>query len=84
MVLRGSFGESTLQMDLILRADTPWGLQLTSIGIRPMNCCGWSARWRPQPRWAADTSGGVLERPAAATTPVNKRDGGAGDFLDGQ
>ena len=71
VVLRGSFGDSTLRMDLILRADTPWlELQLTLDWHQTHELlrmvCPLAA---PAVRWAADTSGGVLERPAAATTP---------------
>ena len=77
VVLRGSFGDSTLRMDLILRADTPWlELQLTLDWHQTHELlrmvCPLAA---PAVRWAADTSGGVLERPAAVQHLVNKRDG---------
>jgi len=70
VLLRGRAGDSSVRLDLQLRADTPW-LEITC-----------SIDWRqthellrlelplaqPAVRWAADTSGGVIERPAAALT----------------
>ena len=70
-VLKARAGVSRIRLDLQLRADCPW-LELTC-----------SVEWRqthellrlevplaqPAVRWASDTSGGVLERPAAALTP---------------
>ena len=70
VVLRGRAGASGLRLDCQLRADTPW-VELI---------CG--VEWQqthellrlelplaqPAVRWAADTSGGVLERPAQRFT----------------
>ncbi len=71
LVWRGRCGDSPLRLSLRLLAGSP-ALELTL-----------SVQWRqrhellqleiplaaPQPRWAADCSGGVLERPAQARTP---------------
>jgi alpha-mannosidase len=71
LVWRGRAGQSALRLDVQLRAGCPW-LELSL-----------SVDWRQQhellrlelplaqaiSRYAADTSGGVLERPAAAVTP---------------
>jgi alpha-mannosidase len=70
VVWRGFCGRSRLRLDVLLRAASPY-LELTL-----------SVDWRqvhellrlelplaqPAVRWAADTSGGVIERPAAAVT----------------
>ena len=72
--LRARAGASELRLDCQLRADTPW-LELIC-----------SVEWQqthellrlevplaqPAVRWAADTSGGVLERPAQTFTPGEK------------
>jgi alpha-mannosidase len=71
LVWRGRAGQSALRLDVQLRAGCPW-LELSL-----------TVDWRQQhellrlelplaqvsSRYAADTSGGVLERPAAASTP---------------
>jgi alpha-mannosidase len=71
LVWRGRAGQSALRLDVQLRAGCPW-LELSL-----------SVDWRQQhellrlelplaqasSRYAADTSGGVLERPAQACTP---------------
>jgi alpha-mannosidase len=70
LVWRGHCGASRLRLDLQLRAGTPW-LELTlSIDWRQ---CHELLRLelplaQPAQRWAADTSGGVLERPARTHT----------------
>ena len=70
VVLRARFGASRLRLDCQLRADTPWLELICSVDWQqthellrlelPLA--------RPAARWAADTSGGVLERPARAMT----------------
>ena len=71
VLVRARAGESSIRFDCQLRADCPW-LELTY-------SVDWSqvhellrlelALAEPAVRWAADTSGGVLERPARAHTP---------------
>ncbi len=71
VALRRSLGDSAMRMDVLLRADSPAvELQLT-IDWRQTHellrlICPLA---RPAVRWAADTSGGVIERPAVACTP---------------
>ena len=70
LVYRGWAGCSALRLDVQLRADCPW-LELT-LGV------DWQQTHellrlevplaRSAARWAADTSGGVVERPAEAVT----------------
>jgi len=70
LVWRGHCGASGLRLDLQLLAGSPW-LELT-LGV------GWRQRHellrlelplaQPAQRWAADTAGGVLERPARTHT----------------
>ena len=74
LVLRRKIGASRMRLDLRLKADTPWLELICSI------------EWRqthellrldlplasPAVRIAADTSGGVIERPAAPITPREK------------
>ncbi len=71
MVLRVCFDDSTARMDLILRADTPWlELQLTIDWRQTHELLRLVCPLADSAvRWAADTSGGVLERPAIAKTP---------------
>ncbi len=74
MVLRTMAGLSKVRLDLMLQADSPWleaqlsvQWQQTHELLRlevPLK--------RPAVRWAADTSGGVIERPAQACTPFEK------------
>ena len=71
IVLRRSFGDSALRMDVLLRADSPAvELQFTvdwrqTHELLRLNCpLATSAV-----RWAADTSGGVISRPSLARTP---------------
>jgi alpha-mannosidase len=69
-VWRGQCGESAVRLDGRLLAGTPWLELILSID--------WRQRHellrlelplaQPAPRWAADTSGGVIERPTARRT----------------
>ena len=69
--LRRTIGTSRLRLDLRLQADTPW--------IELICTVDWEQRHellrlelplaRPAVRVAADTSGGVIERPAVPVTP---------------
>ena len=71
VVVRARAGASSIRLDYQLRADSPW-LELTC-------SVGWCQTHellrfevplaRDAQRWAADTSGGVLERPARPRTP---------------
>ena len=71
VVLRSSIESSALRMDVLLRADSPSvELQVTidwhqTHELLRMVC----PLARRAVRWAADTSGGVIERPAVALTP---------------
>ncbi len=71
IVLRSSIESSAMRLDVLLRADSPAvELQLTidwrqTHELLRMVC----PLVRPAVRWAADTSGGVIERPAVALTP---------------
>ena len=68
---RGSVGESPVRLELRLLAGSPW--------LELLLCQQWRQRHellqleiplaRKAERWAADTSAGVIERPAAARTP---------------
>ena len=70
LVLRRRFGTSSLRIDLRLQANRPW--------LELICSTHWSQRHellrlniplaRPAVRVAADTSGGVIERPATANT----------------
>jgi alpha-mannosidase len=74
IVLRTIAGLSQVRLDLVLKADSPWleaqlsvQWQQTHELLRlelPLNS--------PAVRWAADTSGGVIERPAQAFTPFEQ------------
>jgi alpha-mannosidase len=74
IVLRTIAGLSQVRLDLVLKADSPWleaqlsvQWQQTHELLRlelPLNI--------PAVRWAADTSGGVIERPAQAFTPFEQ------------
>jgi alpha-mannosidase len=74
MVLRTMAGLSKVRLDLMLQADSPWLEAQLSVQWEqthellrlevPLK--------RPAVRWAADTSGGVIERPAQACTPFEK------------
>ena len=70
---RGQLGDSALRLDGRLLAGSPWFELVLSIDWRQ---CHELLRFelplaQPARRWAADTSGGVLERPAA---PANERE----------
>ena len=74
VVLRCLIGSSAMRMHVILRADSPAvELQLTIDWCQTHELlrlvCPLA---RPAVRWAADTSGGVIERPAVASTPGEK------------
>ncbi|HYP03691.1 MAG TPA: glycoside hydrolase family 38 C-terminal domain-containing protein, partial [Cyanobium sp.] len=72
---RGTCGSSAVRLDGRLLAGTPWLELVLSVQ--------WRQRHellrleiplaRPAWRWAADTSGGVIERPAAALTPRERQ-----------
>jgi alpha-mannosidase len=74
MVLRTMAGLSKVRLDLMLQADSPWLEAQLSVQWEqthellrlevPLK--------RPAVRWAADTSGGVIERPAQVCTPFEK------------
>jgi alpha-mannosidase len=74
IVLRTVAGLSQVRLDLVLKADSPWleaqlsvQWQQTHELLRlelPLHS--------PAVRWAADTSGGVIERPAQACTPFEQ------------
>mgnify|MGYP001807332471 FL=1 len=74
LVLRGWAGSSALRLDVQLRADCPWLELRLGVDWRqshellrlevPLACSA--------VRWAADTSGGVIERPAEAMTAREK------------
>ena len=71
LVMRYQFGFSRMRMDLRLRADTPWVELICSI-----DWCQTHELLRVElplaqtaVRVAADTSGGVIERPAEPSTP---------------
>ena len=71
LALRFQVGLSTLRLDLRLRADCPWLELIAAVDWRQ---CHELLRIElplatPAVRVAADTSGGVLERPARAVTP---------------
>ena len=74
IVLRRSCGDSAMRLDVLLRADSPAvELQLTidwrqTHELLRMVC----PLARPAVRWGADTSGGVIERPAVALTPLER------------
>ena len=74
VVLRSSIESSSLRMDVLLRADSPAvELQMTidwhqNHELLRMVC----PLSRSAVRWAADTSGGVIERPAVALTPMEQ------------
>ncbi len=71
IVLRTVSGLSNVRLDLLLKADVPWLEAQISIDWRqthellrlelPLKT--------PSVRWAADTTGGVIERPADVLTP---------------
>ena len=71
LVVRYQFGVSVMRLDLRLKADCPWIELIVSVD--------WRQRHEllrlelplalPAMRLAADTSGGVIERPARAQTP---------------
>ena len=71
IVLRSSIESSAVRMDVLMRADRPAVELQVTINWRQthellrMVC----PLVRPAVRWAADTSGGVIERPAVALTP---------------
>ncbi|MCP9775840.1 alpha-mannosidase [Cyanobium sp. WAJ14-Wanaka] len=70
-VQRGYCGDSSVRLEVRLRAGSSWVELLLQVD--------WRARHellrleipllQPAQRWAADTSGGILERPAEAITP---------------
>ena len=71
IVLRRSWGDSAMRLDVLLRADSPAVELQLSIDWRQTHellrmVCPLA---RPAVRWAADASGGVIERPAVALTP---------------
>ncbi len=71
VVLRSSIESSALRMDVLLRADSPAVELQVTIDWRQTHellrvVCPLA---RSAVRWAADTSGGVIERPAVALTP---------------
>ncbi|WP_370586840.1 alpha-mannosidase [Synechococcus sp. PROS-7-1] len=74
VTLRGQFGVSALRMDVLLCADSPHVELLLSVQWRQshellrLECPLLS----PAVRWASDTSGGVIERPAVPRTPMEK------------
>ena len=70
-VLRRSLANSMLRMELLLRADTPAvELQLTVDWRQTHELLRLLVPLaRSAVRWAADTSGGVIERPAVTCTP---------------
>jgi hypothetical protein len=85
-VLRRRFGSSALRMDLRLQANRPW--------LELICSTHWSQRHellrltmplaRPAVRVAADTSGGVIERPASPITAREKCPlGVASDLMGG-
>ena len=75
IVLRAALGLSKVRLDLLLKADTPWLEIQISIDWKqthellrfelPLNIAS--------VRCAADTSGGVIERPAQAITPYEQQ-----------
>jgi len=74
IVLRSVVGMSKVRLDFLLKADCPWlevqisvHWQQTHELLRlelPLD--------QPSVRWAADTSGGVLERPTQSCTPFER------------
>jgi alpha-mannosidase len=74
IVLRTVAGLSKVRLDLLLQADSPW--------IEAQLSVHWQQTHEllrlelplmsPAVRWAADTSGGVIERPAQAFTPFEQ------------
>ncbi|MBL6802670.1 MAG: alpha-mannosidase, partial [Synechococcus sp. BS307-5m-G38] len=71
LALRFQVGQSTVRLDLRLRADCPWLELIAAVDWRQ---CHELLRIElplatPAVRVAADTSGGVVERPARAVTP---------------
>ena len=74
VILRRSIGDSSMRMDVLLRADSPYlELQLTVDWRQTHELLRLSCPLaRPALRWAADTSGGVISRPAIARTAWEK------------
>lgn len=68
---RGQLGRSTLRLEGRLLADTPWFELVLSVDWRQRHELLRLELPLAQAavRWAADTTGGVLERPAGALTP---------------
>ena len=68
--LRARVGDSQLRLDCQLRADHPWLEIICSVSWRQVHELLRLEIPLAEPvvRWAADTSGGVLERPAVACT----------------
>jgi alpha-mannosidase len=67
---RGRCGQSPLRLDVRLLAGTPWLEVWLSVDWRERHALlRFEAPLAQQPqRWASDTSGGILERPAKAVT----------------
>ena len=74
MVLRTMAGLSKVRLDLMLQADSPWlEAQLSVQWQQTHELLRLEVPLKsPAVRWAADTSGGVIERPAQACTPFEK------------
>jgi alpha-mannosidase len=74
VVLRARVGASRLRLDCLLRADTPWLELICSVEWQQTHELLRLELPLAQSvvRWAADTSGGVLERPARPLTPGEK------------
>ena len=74
VTLRGQFGNSSLRLDVLLAADSPFVELRLSVQWRQshevlrLEC----PLQTPAVRWASDTSGGVIERPAKLHTPMEK------------
>ena len=74
MVLRTMAGLSKVRLDLMLQADSPWlEAQLSVQWQQTHELLRLEVPLKsPAVRWAADTSGGVIERPAQPCTPFEK------------
>lgn len=74
MVLRTMAGLSKVRLDLMLQADSPWlEAQLSVQWQQTHELLRLEVPLKsPAVRWAADTSGGVIERPAQACTSFEK------------
>jgi alpha-mannosidase len=74
IVLRTVAGLSKVRLDLMLQADSPWlEAQLSVHWQQTHELLRLELPLKsPAVRWAADTSGGVIERPAEAITPFEQ------------